>query len=148
MRWSKGLWVGLSGTSLALAVGCSHGAGAEAEATESAAATAATTADAEAGEKPAWSDERSDDAAKTEASRIEDRSSPGGSVAATDANGASPWFLRPPGSPDPNAPIQSASDVRPESPKPIVSPQTRPIQTQPNPRPKGNWSIRAACGRG
>ncbi len=148
MRWSKGLWVGLSGTSLALAVGCSHG-DAQPEATETAAETALEAksdgADVDTGyesSKPGWS--RSSETSR-EIDRLSDTRSP--TFSDTRSNDA-PWFLRPPGSPDPNAPppVTTASDVKTEIKKPIVGVAQPNPQPRPNPRPKG-W-IRAACGRG
>jgi hypothetical protein len=148
MRWSKGLWVGLSGTSLALAVGCSHG-DAQPEATEAAETTAAEARTDAAGadtkyetSKPGWS--RSSDDAR-EADRVQQGAAP--TFADTQSN-SSPWFLRPPGSPDPNAPrpITTASDVKVETPKPVVG-VVKPVQqSRPTP-PPGGWR-RAACGRG
>jgi len=143
MRWSKSLWVGLSGTSLVLAVGCSQGAGAEAEPTDSETAAATATEPTEAQDKTRW-DDKAYASPQDEASRIEQRETPAGTIAASGTDQASPWFLRPPGA-DPNAPVTPASDVRPENPKPFVSPPTQPVQV--TPRPRNNW-VRAACGRG
>jgi hypothetical protein len=142
MRWSawqtKGAQV-LSGTSLALAVGCS----AEPIVKEELAPMGLTgieqveEAAQEARRRPRYRDDEVALAAATPASTPAD----------------APWFLRPAGQSQPGAaveqPSQSFANVAAERPLPpaVAEPVVQPRRNPPPPPRRGNW-VRAACGRG
>lgn len=146
MRWSSSKLVkGLSGTSLALAMGCSAGC-----------STGPVTEKEDALEPIVKQD--LDDlswhagAAQKERGREARRSRSVEEPLAT--GGPAPWFLRPVGD---TAPVSTQRRVEPgpaitappPSPPPqanIVKPAVKQPVKQP-PRPK-DWGVRAACGRG
>jgi hypothetical protein len=142
MRWSSMVRVGLSGTSLALAMmGCSKGDEAKQEPADTVEVSEA------AGEKA--EQERELEARRKrdeEARRLADR----------DASGEpSPWFLRGPGDTKQASvqggeqPQQPVRDPDPAQPKPVqVQPQQVKKPIQPVQQRRGGWQHRAACGRG
>jgi len=152
MRWSSAIRVGLSGTSLALAMmGCSKA--------DDAAKREADPAAEQADDNDAYDSEKRDAerAEKRETERAAEqarvRREEQSRLAERNASGEpTPWFLRPAGDTK-QASVQQndgqqqaiASDP-PEQPKPIVK---KPIQqpVQPIAKPNG-WRHMAACGRG
>jgi hypothetical protein len=137
MRWSKGLVIGLSGTSLALAVGCSHPKEDAAQDTQEVTVTAA----AEEKKDDTWTNKSTLEKPADKPVEIS-QNQPGGSN----------WFLRPPGAPDPNTtPASNQTEVNSiKSPTPAPTQTARIVQTQQQVRPKNqqpNWRM-AACGRG
>lgn len=152
MRWSSMVRVGLSGTSLALAMmGCSKGEEAKQEPAETAQAADAqgeNTADLEAERAEKRDQERELEARRKrdeEARRLADRNATGE---------PSPWFLRGPGDTkqasvqggsqgeQPQQPISDVVQPKPVQ-QPIVVKPIKPVQQRP-----GGWQHRAACGRG
>lgn len=145
MRWSAwqtmraGAQV-LSGTSLALAVGCAGGEPTSAEKMRPmglAAIEQVEEAAQEARRSPRYDTETALASVSTPA-------------AEAPPSGDAPWFLRPVGQSQPGfvsetppgvANVAIAPNVRPEPPRPPLQPIARP------PRPRGGW-VRAACGRG
>ncbi len=129
--------VGLSGTTLALAVGCSQPAAANKDPAPS--ATTETTTQDEA--KPANATRASESRSPQQSPTVrDDRQVPDGS-----------WFLSQPGAPQTNQPTQPVSEQQ----QPVVvqvQPKPKPIVHQPNPAnpnpTKGHWNVSAACGRG
>lgn len=148
MRWSSMVRVGLSGTSLALAMmGCSKGD----EAAKEAPADKTEVADV-AEEKSATETERAEQREKDreleaarrrqeEATRLAERNA---------SNEPSPWFLRGPGDTK-QASVQGSEQQQPistpEQPKPVQV-QPKPQQVKPVQQRPGGWQHRAACGRG
>ncbi len=151
MRWSawqKGR-VGvqlLSGTSLALAIGCSGEPSVKEELAPMGLDGIEQVEEAAqaARRRPTSYDDRLEFASAT-------------SQEATTASGDAPWFLRPAGEAQPGAVIEpprpqpiantspNFSNVSAEQPRPIVNPPPRPVR--PINRP-GGWRVKAACGRG
>ncbi len=147
--------VGLSGTSLALAMmGCSKGdepaqkdPAETVEAADVAGENAESKAEAERAEKRA--EERELEARRTrdeEARRLAERNATGE---------PSPWFLRGPGDTKQASvqggsqgeqPQQQIANPNPAESKPVQQPKPKPIKPVQQ-RPNG-WQVRAACGRG
>ena len=131
----RSIQVGLAGSTLALAVGCSQPAAANKDPAPETKARTVTEDDAKPGSASRPSDtSRSTPQAQT---AQDDRQVPGSS-----------WFLSQPGQPQTNQPTQPVSEQQPVVVQ--VQPKPKPIVHQPNPNPKpnGNWNVRAACGRG
>lgn len=149
MRWSSMVRVGLSGTSLALAMmGCSKGdeAAKEAPADKTEVADVAEETSATEAERAEQRDkERELEAARRrreEATRLAERNA---------SNEPSPWFLRGPGDTK-QASVQGgeqqqAISDKPEQPKPVQV-QPKPKEMKPVQQRPGGWQHRAACGRG
>lgn len=149
MRWSNVAGVGLSGTSLALALAMT-GCSATDDAKKPAETVAATDSDSEDAElEAAPSKERELEAQRTrdeEARRLADRNA---------ASEPSPWFLRRPGDTH-QAPVQA--DTQGKQPgQHIAAPnpaQPKPVQQPPNPRSTETFRHRPfsrqalPCGRG
>ncbi len=148
MRWStvvrNGVRVGLSGTSLALAMGCSTPedvANREPETTVEVELAATETEN-----KPASLVDQERERAKEaeERARVEQ--------ARTSSDPSSPWFLRPAGETTPASVQQSEQDraIRSDPPQPVQT--AKPLPPQPQPvvpiGRKPGWQHRAACGRG
>jgi len=144
MRWSawqKGR-VGvqlLSGTSLALAIGCSGPSVKEELAPMGLAGVEQVEEAAQATRRrPTSYDDRLEFASAT-------------SQDSTRASADAPWFLRPAGEAQPGAVIEpprpqpNFANVAVEQPRPIANPPPRPVR--PINRP-GGWRVKAACGRG
>jgi hypothetical protein len=135
----RSLQVGLSGTTIALAVGCSHAPAANKEA-----ATTATTAEPAPSDQATWDgqragksarDDRSQDPQDKVSSQTDNRQVP-----------SNPWFLQQPGQPQDSS-TQPASETQ----QPIVAVQPTPpvvVRRPPPPPQRPNWNMRAACGRG
>lgn len=147
MRWSSFVKVGLSGTSLALAVGCSQPEGSERTAKVEAVTDRALD---EVSATVRREQDRRDREARREAERQ--------STASTVEN---PWFLRPAGdtrlssAQNPPTTPETGTTLRSNTQPPVGRPtvvapaRPNPPVTQPaqaRPRDKGHW--RAACGRG
>ncbi len=136
MRWSawKGAGLGLSGTSLALAVGCAAPAPVDelrpmSDTTLSVASDAVTEAEADRERSEREARRRVDEDIRYASSQ-------------SDA-----WFLRPVGEPDTSG-TQNVV-VQPEQARPIANVSPEPVRPIARPRPRNNsWNIRAACGRG
>ncbi|MFO0549287.1 MAG: hypothetical protein U0271_12920 [Polyangiaceae bacterium] len=166
MRWSKvvlGVQLGLSGTSLALAVGCNSAENAS---------PAAESAKKDSAASYQSKEDRAADADRYAGSRNERRSEPTPAadtprsereVASRDTPASSDdqWFLRPVGQATPSdgsmapqreqppisnpQPVKTVATAQTQPPQPKIKPT--PVQ-QVQPRPK-NWGWqRAACGRG
>jgi len=149
MHWGstlrQGLRVGLSGTSLALAVGCSDGADVSKEAALEPAIEAAAQNVAE--EARYQLDRSARNTRRLAEETPQSNARPGE---------ATPWFLRPAGetqqTSSENQPLsQEREPVRseqlPSVPKPRQPQPPKPVQLNNN-RPRGGWGNRAACGRG
>jgi hypothetical protein len=162
MRWSSMVKVGLSGTSLALAVcsaGCSSGDEATKEPLAVEVAEIAADAKKEASRRAAYEEDA--EARAAERRDVEDRLAREererqlGSLDAAAPNN-NPWFLRPAGetqnTASQNNSVENRTSIRetqPVQPKPVVSqPVVKPVQAKPV-RDGRPWGIpRAACGRG
>lgn len=161
MRWSSMVKVGLSGTSLALAVcsaGCSSGDEATKEPLAIEVSDIAADKEKEASKRAAYEEEAQ--ARSAERRETQDRlarEERERQVASLDrANPNADWFLRPAGATqNTNNSVENPSSIRenprtqPVQPKPVVSqPVVKPVQAKPvrDGRPWG-WN-RAACGRG
>lgn len=144
----RGLKVGIGGTTLALAVGCSKAPTADKDPAPTPTvayetADSQTDASRSSSTRPGSATTRDprtaprDDSARDDSAR-DDRQVP-----------SNAWFLQPPGSPSPNEPakVQSTDPQPPVAvetqtkPKPVVA---KPVPTPPRP----HWNIHAACGRG
>ncbi|NUP09106.1 MAG: hypothetical protein HOW73_23900 [Polyangiaceae bacterium] len=159
MRWSSMVKVGLSGTSLALAIGCSQPSSEEAVAETIAADDQAAEAD-EAKAKQDKEEEQAREDRRRERERRERLAADAERErASTDPSQPTPWFLRPAGNVTPASTQQSGTNGeqgRPlsnEQPKQqvVAPPQpAKPVVAQPQPiNNKRGWGInRAACGRG
>lgn len=155
MRWSK-VKLGLSGTSLVLAVGCSE----PAIDVDAVAETVLEEVD-EAEERAEVADrKRAEEAAiqdRLESERRAERLASGQQGEAGRQQGAQPWFLRPAGDVAPastQAP-PSTERQRPitnQEPRPVVANTSKPVNSPPgtqtiNNRKGWGWT-RPACGRG
>lgn len=153
MRWSSMVKVGLSGTSLALAVGCTQPS-IEEEPEPEVVATAQAS-DEEAEQAAAEEARRADRERRTRLAALEEQER-----ARASNPGETPWFLRPAGEVTPASTEKANGEgdkplvnTPPPPPKPVVAQPTppKPVVAQPgqpinNQKPWG-WQ-RAACGRG
>jgi hypothetical protein len=150
MRWSSMVRVGLSGTSLALAMmGCSKSDEARQEPVDTVEVSEAAGEKAEAQQQAERDEERELEARRKredEARRLAERNA---------TSEPSPWFLRGPGDTKQASvqggeqPQQQVRDPDPAQPKPVqVQPQQVKKPIQPVQQRPGGWQHRAACGRG
>jgi hypothetical protein len=154
MRWSSMVRVGLSGTSLALAMmGCSKAEEAREEPVDTVEVSEALGEKAEQ-EREEERAEKRDEERELEARRR--REEEARRLAERNASSEpSPWFLRGPGDTKQASvqggeqPQQQVRDPDPAQPKPVqVQPQQVKKPIQPVQQRPGGWQHRAACGRG